>query len=263
MVLKKFHDPGQGSMQVAGFMSGSGTNLRKILEHQDRLKKKKGKSPYEVAVIFSDDIRGNAPQIGKDYDIPVVIRDIRAYYKKRDRPRRDMGVREEYDAETLKVLRPFEVHSAAFAGYMSVASKVLVGGMLAINVHPADLSIKVSGERKYRGDHAVADAIRDGEKSVSATTHIVEAEVDEGGILVVSKMVDVLIEDGLSIGKDLDAIASANQDRLKEAGDWVIFPVTLQMIAEGRFEYDESNVIHFDGKAVPDGIRYGEFEIGT
>ena len=47
----------------------------------------------------------------------------------------------------------------------------------------------------------------------------------------------------------------ANQDRLKEAGDWVVFPMTLQYVAEGRFAADESGAVYFDGEPVPAGLR--------
>jgi folate-dependent phosphoribosylglycinamide formyltransferase PurN len=210
-------------------------------------------------VIFSDNAESNACRIGKDYDVPVVTRDIRAFYSKRGRPRRDMAVREDYDRGTLEALAPFHVRVAAFAGYMSVASRVLVRELLSINVHPADLSIREGGRRKFKGDHAVADAIRSGEKTIASTTHIVEDEVDEGRILMISPALDVEIAAGLSLERDLPRIASDNQERLKQQGDWVIFPSTLQLIAEGRFEVDETGLLHFGGKPAPDGIRYGTF----
>ncbi|MFH1435377.1 MAG: formyltransferase family protein [Pseudomonadota bacterium] len=261
MALKRFHDPGSGAMRVAGFMSGSGTNLRRILEHQGSSKKREGASPYEVVVIFSDSAASSAPAIGKDFDIPVITRDLRAYCKARGRPRRDMAVREEFDLETLKALKPYGVSFAAYAGYMSVASRALINGFPGINVHPADLGIKEGGGRKYRGDHAVADAIRAGEKTICSTTHIVEEAVDEGRILMISDGLSVEIGEGLAIGKDIEKIESVNQDRLKKAGDWVIFPATLRLIAEGRFSYDEaSGLVHFDGKPAPDGIRPGDAE---
>ncbi len=250
-------------MRIAGFMSGSGTNLRRILAWQESMKKREGASPYEVVVIFSDSAASNALAIGKDYDLPVITRDLRAYYKLRGRPRRDMAVREEFDKETLKALKPYGVSSAAYAGYMSVASPALIGGFLGINVHPADLSIREGGKRKYRGDHAVADAIRAGEKTICSTTHIVEEAVDEGRILMISDRLNVQIEEGLTIAKDIEKIESMNQDRLKEAGDWVIFPDTVRLIAEGRFAYDEaSGLIHFDGKPAPGGIRPGDIKRG-
>lgn len=257
MALTKFHDPAHGVMRVAGFMSGSGTNLKRILEHQERLRGEGGAPPYEVVVIFSDSTESSALRIGREYDIPVVVRDLRAFYAKRGKPRRDMAVRAAYDAETLRALAPYGATAAAFAGYMSIATPVLLSKILAVNVHPADLSIRTEdGRRRYKGDHAVADAVRAGERTLASTTHIVEAEVDEGRILMISSPMQVVVQAGLSPDRDLDAVAAANQDRLKEAGDWVIFPATLEMIAQGRFACDETGSIHFDGRAAPEGVRY-------
>jgi hypothetical protein len=46
-----------------------------------------------------------------------------------------------------------------------------------------------------------------------------------------------------------------HQSKLKEAGDWKIFPLTLQYIAEGRYARDEKGDLYFDGKQIPSGIR--------
>ena len=76
---------------------------------------------------------------------------------------------------------------------------------------------------------------------------------------MISSPLGVEVPAGLSVERNLDAVAQANQDRLKEGGDWVIFPSTLEMIALGRYACDESGAIHFDGKPVPEGLRYGQF----
>lgn len=251
------HNPDEGQMKVVGLMSGSGTNLRKIIELERQLKKEIGISPYKVAVIFSDTFDSNATKIGKEYDIPVVTRDLRGYYAKREKPRRDMKAREEFDRETVKALKPFEATVAAYAGYMSIATKPLIKAFLGINVHPADLSIlNHDGSRKYTGDHAVRDAILAGEKSIRSTTHIIEEKVDYGKILMISKPIEV------SLGKDFNPddkdlvrrIEEENQNRLKEAGDWIIFPKTLLYIAEGRYSRDKDK-LYFDGKAIPNGLK--------
>ena len=47
--------------------------------------------------------------------------------------------------------------------------------------------------------------------------------------------------------------ASDCQGRLKEEGDWVIFPRTLRDIAKGLYEEDEKGRIHYNGKHIPEG----------
>jgi len=258
--LRKLHDPASGPLRVAGFMSGSGTNLRRILERQRQLASGRGRSSFEVAAIFSDNAASAAPSIGKDFDLPVMVRDIAAWYRARGKPRRDMGLRAQYDAETLRALDPYGVSAAALAGYMSIVSPVLIGKLLAVNVHPADLTVMQGARRKFTGDRAVADAIRAGERFLRSTTHIVEAGVDEGRLLLVSRPVPVATPAGRDPASDLDEIARLNQETLKREGDWVVFPLSLQLIAEGRFSADGEGTLHFDGRPVPSGVRVEEID---
>ncbi|RKY86739.1 formyl transferase [candidate division KSB1 bacterium] len=257
MKVTPFHNPDEGILRVGGLMSGSGTNLRKIIEHQLNLKRTKGKSPYEVLVIFSDTWDSNANLIGKDYDIPVITRDIRSFYEHRGKKKRDLSIRPEFDSETVKALSPYDIKVAVYAGYMSIATAPLISAFLGINVHPADLSIEENGKRKYTGAHAVKDAILAGEKTISSSTHIIEEAVDEGRLLMISSPIPVEIEEGADLSdKDtLTKIEKYNQNRLKEAGDWIVFPKTIEFIAEGRFGYDENGNIYFDEKPVPKGYR--------
>ena len=59
VALQKLYNPANGLMRVAGFMSGSGTNLRKIIEYERALIREQAGSPYEVVVIFSDNPESN------------------------------------------------------------------------------------------------------------------------------------------------------------------------------------------------------------
>jgi len=256
-MLRPLHDPATGPLRLIGLMSGSGSNLRRILERQRALAAARGRSPFEVAAIFSDRWDSRATELGRDFDLPVVTRDITAFYAARGRPRRDLALRAEFDAATVAALRPFGATAAAYAGYMSVATAPLIEAFLGINVHPADLSLERDGRRRYTGDHAVRDAILAGERELRSTTHIVEAVVDGGRLLAVSGPVPVERPAGFDAG-DREAVrrlAAEHQERLKREGDWVVFPRTLEWLAEGRFAADESGALHFDGWPIPRGVR--------
>ena len=125
-----------------------------------------------------------------------------------------------------------------------------------VNVHPADLSIMDGDKRKYVGIHVVEEAILAGEPEIRSTTHIVREEVDHGEILVISEPVpvklDVSIEELNEDKKLRNEIVSGYQDQLKERGDWVIYPLTIQMIAEGRFALGPEGV-YLDGETCPQG----------
>lgn len=273
--LQPLHNPLVGVLRVVGLMSGKGSNLQKILEWGEVLRKKKGRAVYQVVAIFSDTFDSKACEIGKEFDIPVIIRDIKGFYAQRGRHRGDLKLREEFDRETIKALSPFEARVAIYAGYMSIATQPLVEAYLGVNVHPADLSIEVEGKRKYVGSHAVRDAIAAGETSLCSTTHMVESVVDGGRILMISPPLPVVMEgpfdtkDTAPHDPDTDhahdtdpeaaravsAIAQDYQERLKRAGDWIIFPRTLQYMAEGRYAQDEAGNLFFDGQPIPHGFR--------
>jgi folate-dependent phosphoribosylglycinamide formyltransferase PurN len=107
----------------------------------------------------------------------------------------------------------------------------------------------------------VRDAILAGERALRASTHVVREKVDHGEILVVSEPVPVRLPEGivlkeLALDKRLlRIVVDEHQERLKERGDWVIFPLTIQMIAKGRFTLDGDGGVYVDGVPAPRGHR--------
>ena len=256
-MLRPLHDPAAGPLRLVGLMSGSGSNLRRILERRQTLEADRGRSPFEVVAIFSDSWNSRATELGREFDLPVVTRDIASFYAVRGRPRRDLALRAEFDAATVTALRPFGAAAAAYAGYMSVATAPLLEALLGINVHPADLSLERDGRRRYTGDQAVRDAILAGERELRSTTHLIEPVVDGGRLLAISPPVPVELPAGFDPTDRVAVrqVAAEHQDRLKRRGDWVVFPRTLEWLAEGRIAADESGALHFDGRPIPHGLR--------
>lgn len=258
MALKQLYDPStRGQMRVVGLMSGSGSNLRKILDFEQLLKQERGASPFTVVAIFSDNAESNVTKIGKDYDVPVVTRDIAAFYRARGKPKKDLSIRPAYDSLTVQALAPYGARVAAYAGYMSIATDPLLDKFLGVNVHPADLSIMEGERRKYTGDHAVRDAILAGERQLRSSTHLIEHRVDYGKVFMISVPLDVrLPADFDPQHNDLvKKVSDEHQNRLKEVGDWVIFPKTLLYLAEGRYAWDEEGHLYFDNEPIPCGVR--------
>ncbi len=257
MALKPLHDPQEGPLRIVGLMSGSGTNIRRILEHQGRLLEEEGRMVYEMKAIFSDTWNSKAPEIGRDFDIPVIIRDIGAWYKKRGAKRSDIKLREQYDRENIKALSVFQARVAVYGGYMSLATRPLIEAFIGVNVHPADLSIEAGGSRKWTGAHAVRDAIEAGEKVLRSSTHLIEPECDMGRLFMISQALPVEIPRNADISDPaiLQDVADKNQERLKERGDWVIFPRTIEAIARGHFQQDEKGKFFYQGQPVPRGLK--------
>lgn len=255
-------------MRVACFISGSGTNARRIIERS----LEEG-SRYEVALIFTDvrddrlrkngEKRCRAKDIAHEYGISYECEDIRDYYRERGVKRTDLSLRPEFDRLVVEKVAPHGIDIVALAGYMSITTRPLLDAYQGrmVNVHPSDLSIMEGDERKYVGIHVVRDAILAGERVLRASTHVVREKVDHGEILVVSEPVPVSLPEGVvleELAQDkslLGNVVDDHQELLKERGDWVTFPMTIQMIAEGRFALDGEGNVYVDGAPAPRGYR--------
>lgn len=161
----------------------------------------------KIAILCSHRAPGledllNDPARGVDYEISCVVtnnRDLRERDKivdagitciARPQPPKDLIAREEYDAETARYLKIFDVDLVVLCCYL----RILTAPMLAafpgriINLHDSDLA----STPNYVGLHATRDAIRAGECETRATAHWVTEEVDAGPILLRSEAFPVL-----------------------------------------------------------------------
>jgi folate-dependent phosphoribosylglycinamide formyltransferase PurN len=250
-------------MRIAAFMSGKGTNVIKLIEHQKKLEKERGSSPFEVVFIFSDRSDGTCrgEKIAYENVIPYFSYDIRMFYKSKGfqkptiRTPQALFLRERFDEIPKKLLKAFEIDLVALGGYMSYTTI-----KRCINVHPADLRIKdKDGKRKYTGANAVRDAILAGEKYLRSCTILTDEGIDTGPILMISKPIPVKLPVSIEkLSEDpllLKEVVEEHQERLKREGDWKIFPKTIEYIAQGRFAIDEKNRIYFDETLIPEGIE--------
>jgi folate-dependent phosphoribosylglycinamide formyltransferase PurN len=264
MPITPIFDPKKAgrSMRVAAFMSGSGTNIMKLIRLEQDLKAEEGASPFEVVFVFSDRSDGlcAGEKIAFKSGLPYFSYDTRVFHRLRSikrsvRTPEGMAARREYDGVAAELVKAFDIDVIALGGYMSY---ITLGR--CVNVHPADLSIQTpQGTRKYVGDNAVRDAIAAGEGTLRASTLWTDEGVDTGPLLMVSEPLPVkLLEPLDALIRDEEKFLKTVQDhqeRLKEAGDWKIFPRTIEMIARGRFALDEKNRVYLDGGPVPRGYR--------
>ena len=255
-------------MRVAAFMSGSGSNIRRLLETEKRLNAEEGTSPFSVAFIFSDRSDGlcSGEKIAQENGLPYFSYDIRTFHRLRGLKRvvgtaAGLAARKEYDRTAGTLVKAFDIDIIALGGYMSYTTLTR-----CVNVHPADLSLLTAGgRRKYVGDHAVYDAIAAGETSLRASTLWTDEGVDTGPLLMVSEPLPVRLPAPVEVlRKDRERflrIVDEHQERLKEVGDWKIFSRTIEMIARGRFALDEGHRVYVDGQRMPRGYREGSGEI--
>jgi phosphoribosylglycinamide formyltransferase 1 len=241
-------------LRVAAFMSGSGTNVLRLLEQAN--------PHYTVSFIFSDTAseRCRGQEIARRFDLPYFTYDTRRFHEVRGLRRtvktpEGLAARREYDQVAARLVQAFGVDIIALGGYMSFLT--LTGG---VNVHPADLSLMDSqGRRRFVGDDAVRDAILAGERTLRSSTLFTDVGVDSGPLLMVSDPLPVKLPAPLAELKAdperLRQVADQHQERLKQAGDWVVFPLTIELIAQGRLGLDEEGLVYLDGIPHPGGVR--------
>jgi len=264
MQLTPLFDPEKAGrpMRVAAFMSGSGTNIMRLIEHEKKLRESEGVCPFEVVFIFSDRSDGTSlgERIALENGLPYFSYDIRKFHLLRSFKRtigtpEGLEIRRAYDRLALKLIKAFDIDVNALGGYMSYTTL-----NRCVNVHPADLSIRLpDGRRKYVGDNAVRDAIAAGEGILRSSTLWTDKGVDTGPLLMVSRALKVELPKPVDIlTKDTDRflhVVEKYQQDLKRIGDWEIFPRTIELIARGRFALDEHDRVYMDGQPVPESYR--------
>ena len=132
-----------------------------------------------------------------------------------------------------------------------------------VNVHPADLSLSDDkGRRRFVGDDAVLDAIMAGQGELRASTLWIDRGVDTGPLLMVSDPLPVELPAPLkALMADparLRQVADDHQERLKQRGDWAIFPLTIELMAQGRLTINRQGQAELDGRPRPGGVRIAE-----
>ena len=272
---------------TAILMSGTGSNARKLIEYR---------SPcLDIRLILSDNPASNSAWIAGEHGIAHRLNDITRFFgppappgggaNEQRRRFQDRGLREAFDRETDRLLSSFGIRLVAAAGYAWVLSPFICRRYLMVNVHPGDLRVRDErGRRKYVGLGWIpsAKAILSGEREAFSTTHLITEELDGGPLARVSRPVPLelppgvtrenILPPGVSLGeviRDLNrdggrlyggspivAVARRVQERLKEIGDWVEFPLTLHRAAAlmlaGRLGLDAQGRPQLDGGPVED-----------
>lgn len=254
-------------MQCAILMSGTGSNAVALIEYERRFKN----PPYRVAALITDAPEtSKTREIAEKYNLPWAGCDIRKFYAahgeestKLDSEKRRL-LRDEWSMELLQTVRSFDVDFALFAGFVPLTN--IASHIPCLNVHPGDLTrYDENGERIYAGLHVlpVEKALLNGEKYLRSSVILVQAysgsghkDIDAGPVLGVSAplMIDYgkyTPEDLLKIREKrtpgvkchdpLRMMALEHIEKLKVAGDHVVFPQAAADFASGVFEFGEKD----------------------
>lgn len=262
-----FQRPASGVPAVVICMSGTGSNAEVLLHVAAQ-----ENATFRVAVIFADTPDCAAERLGKEFNVPVEIFDIRKFYAdngenniKLDSERKH-ELRRLWSEKVWQIIRPYQVDFAIFAGFVPL--NFLPDKLPCLNVHPGDLTIEKDGVRRYVGLHykPVEMAIADGRKYLRSSVIAVQSyggnsgkDVDAGPLLGVSAPVNVDLENE-SVAqlqkiyaartvppyKDrLRQLAEKNIDNLKRSGDHVVLPAVTAAFASGKYGSDNKGNLYF------------------
>ena len=131
--------------------SGNGTNFQNIVTNQLC-------NHHEVVLMIHNTKKCGAVKRATKYGIPHV----RIPHKNED--------------DMIKLFEVYQVDLIILAGYMRVLKNPSLFPAPIINVHPSLLP-------KYKGLHAVEQAIESGDKVTGCTVHYVNEELDGGEII--------------------------------------------------------------------------------
>ena len=261
-----FLKEGKNRPGAAIFLSGSGTNVEKLLSHVLS-------SPdpaYTPKVLVTDRPKSSrAGEIAGKFSLPLVEHGILDFYRAHGEEKVSLAtekgrmIRDLWTDALREKLSPYEIDFGLLAGFVPMSN--IVGDFPCLNVHPGDLTItNEKGERIFVGLHTVPveNALLSGIGYLRSSVIVVKpysdpgSSVDSGFLLGISGKVPYDLEghkleelEEISskrqhphvhgANKDLlSELARKNQDLLKEKGDWIIYAPIADDFASGLFAYE-------------------------
>jgi len=150
-------------MKVAVMASGRGSNFQAIINSSE-----KGEMPNaEIVHLISDKKDAYAIQRATDHGIKHTVIESKNCS------------REDFENQTLKVLKAENIDVVVLAGFMRILTSRFINAYKnrIINIHPSLLPA-------FPGAHAHRDAINYGSKISGCTVHFVDEGVDTGPIIM-------------------------------------------------------------------------------
>ena len=139
-------------MRIGVMCSGNGTNFENIVRTCNK---------DEVVVMIHNKKKCGAARRADKFGIPCT------------------HIKSEHDQLIIDVMKAWKVDLIVLAGWMRIISSKLIDAFpnKIINVHPSLLP-------KYKGLHAVEQAMESGDKVTGCTVHYVTEELDSGTIII-------------------------------------------------------------------------------
>ena len=154
---------GKNKVLTAVFISGKGTNLKKLIQFS-----KTKNSPIKISLIVSS----NSKAEGLKYSLKYKIKKYVVTINNRN-----------FEEKLLKNLKINKIQFICLAGYMKILSKKFIKNFKGkiINIHPSLLP-------KFKGLNTHEKVIKNKEKYTGCTVHYVNDKLDSGKIILQKKI---------------------------------------------------------------------------
>ena len=204
-------------VNIAGLVSGGGTNLQAILDAQARGDIHNGR----VSVVVSSNDKAYALERAKQAGVPGVVR-----------RKKDYASGAEYCRALAQFLQEQDIGLIVLAGFMTVLDEEFCKNFenRIINVHPS-LIPSFCGDGFY-GLHVHEAALAKGVKVTGATVHFVNA-ITDGGPIIAQKAVAVEPDDTPEI----------LQKRVMAQAEHILLPRAVSLFCEGKLSVSDNGIV--------------------
>ncbi|HDK45023.1 MAG TPA: phosphoribosylglycinamide formyltransferase [Actinobacteria bacterium] len=198
--------PSAPSVPIAVLISGSGSNLHRLLEDRRT-------SAYDVAVVIADR-EAKGLRWADEHGVPTVLI-----------PWNDYPNRRSFTAAVCDVIDEYGCEWVVLAGFMRVLAPIAISRFPGriVNIHPSLLPA-------FPGAHAVETALAAGVETTGVTVHFVVEDVDAGPIIA-QRTVPVLP------GDDVASLHARIQVQEHE-----LYPAVVDALAAGHITVSNNEV---------------------
>ena len=155
---------GSSKVKVAVFISGKGSNLKKLIKYSLRENAK-----FQISLIVSSNLKALGLKYAKQFNIKKKI----INYKNKKIMEKDLIIK----------LQKERINIICLAGFMKIISKNFIKKFKGkiINIHPSLLP-------KYKGLNTHSRVINNKERYSGCTVHYVNHKIDSGKIILQKKI---------------------------------------------------------------------------
>jgi len=165
-----------GASRVAVLISGRGTNLKALIDHQEG---------YEICLVLSNRPNALGLEIARNHQIPARVIDHTKF-----------GSRSEFELAMLSILSDYSPEWIVLAGFLRILTGTFISQYVGriVNIHPSLLP-------EFPGMHPNRQALKAKARFHGVTVHFVTPELDAGPTIAQSRL-EILDGEGLESLKE-------------------------------------------------------------